>query len=179
MSEKFPANESSSNRIPKISEADFSDILRQAEFYVDKNNNDNEGDLSKPEKIEDNFDFLVADNLSELYKLIKDKEPIIDSSGNQYSADEILALIQSGHLESITRKNNLREAARKCLLQQEFRFAHNLEEVYEELRRRKTISGTVGIYTAEEIINLIENRQLNKIPRTNGLRVTVRALLKL
>lgn len=86
--------------------------------------------------------------------------------------------IATGHLEGVTRNGNLRRIAQRFLLEQEFRFAGSMADVYEELKRRGTIEGKLKTYTADEIIGLIEQRRFEEIPRVNGLRATVIELAK-
>lgn len=184
LEDSFFGAERPQGEIPPVGEEDFKELLKQAEFHVPKDNFmkpdrgvENKEQIKEIADVESQYD--NAKTLYELYQTLVDRDGAVNSSGEHLSADEIMTAILSGNLGPVTRNNGLRRRAQELLLQQEFRFASSMDDIYMELRRRgKIVDDDFGQeYTAEEIIDMIEEKRIEEIPKTNGLRWSVEAIL--
>jgi hypothetical protein len=128
-----------------------------------------------PEKEKKELDFTQAKNLADLYEMLRRQETIENSHGETYTAEQIITLIRQGALGFITNRGNLRDTVK--LLFEDFGNAENMEDIYAMLDWRQEVVGKKDTFTASQIKDLIENKEYEKIPRTDGLRKKILALI--
>lgn len=165
----------------------FKDLARQSRAYL--SSKELGGLAKKIEKKEVSWlDKLTPADRSRVEILLKEKvaerEEIVEQVGKNYGKkalldfDNFLSALRSGSLDLVKGDLVGETVARRALLIGDFSYAKDLEELIDELLKKREIVEDGKVFNSWQLAEMIDHGQIDDLPKFQNLRITVSNFLE-